>query len=165
MSHILISCLSLLLLFAGPCTTSTAPGQEPVTPKGPWSLKLTTSGGFAGIGRGNLSIESDGKFEYEQPTSPQQVRKGCKGTMYPSHLSPISEAVAQAKPEAWNRPDLDVAAPDAFRYKLELRFGSAAQPTIVQWYDNTSGKLPPDLKRLSDLLLQIKKDDCGPGHP
>jgi hypothetical protein len=161
MSHTLTSCLSLLLLFAGPCTT--APKQEPVIPKGPWSLKLTTSGGFAGVGRGSISIESDGKFKYEEPISSQQVRKGCKGTMYPRLLQPISDAVAQAQTDGWNRPDLNVAAPDAFSYKLELRTGASPQSTTVRWYDNTSGKLPEDLKPLSAALLQLMKPGCEAG--
>lgn len=162
MSPVLVSCLTLLLLLAGPCTPNNTPQKESLR-EGPWSLKFTTSGGFAGVGRGSISIESDGKFEYEEPMSPQQVRKGCKGTMYPRLLQPISDAVAKAQTDGWNRPDLNVAAPDAFSYKLELRTGASPQSTTVQWYDNTSGKLPEDLKRLSVALLQLMKPGCEAG--
>jgi hypothetical protein len=156
MSHFAISFLTLLLMLSGSC------GVEPVTQKGPWSLKLTTSGGFAGVGTGNLSVDSEGKFSYEEPTSPQQVRKGCKGTLYNRQLQPLLDAVAQSNPKEWNRPDLNVAAPDAFGYKLELRFESDSEPTTVQWYDNTKDKLPSDLKRLSDVILQTMKTACHP---
>ena len=121
MSQFAISVLGLLLILSGSC------GPEPVTQKGPWSLKLTTSGGFAGVGMGNLTVDSEGKFEYEEPTSPQ-VRKGVKGTLDPKQLQPLLDAVAQSKPKEWNRPDLNVAAPDAFGYKLELRMGSESNP-------------------------------------
>lgn len=157
MSHFAISFLSLLLILSGSC------GPELVTQKGPWSLKLTTSGGFAGIGTGNLSVDSDGKFDYQEPVSPQQVRKGCKGTLRPKQLQPISDAVASSDPKEWNRADLNVAAPDAFGYKLELRMGPGFEPTTVQWYDNTKDKLPADLKRLSDALMQTMKTGCHPG--
>jgi len=156
MSHITLAFLSLLLILAGSC------GVEPVTQKGPWSLKLTTSGGFAGVGTGNLSVDSDGKFSYEEPASPQQVRKGCKGTLYKTQLQPLLDAVAQSNPQEWKRPDLNVAAPDAFSYKLELQMGSDSEPTTVQWYDNTKDKLPSDLKRLSDAVLQTMKTACHP---
>ena len=156
MSHFTIIFLTLLLILSGSC------GIEPVTQKGPWSLKLTTSGGFAGVGTGNLSVDSEGKFSYEEPMSPQQVRKGCKGTLYSRQLQPLFDAVAQSNPKEWNRPDLNVAAPDAFKYKLEVRMGSDAEPATAQWYDNTKDKLPSDLKRLSDVILQTMKTACHP---
>lgn len=156
MSHFAISFLILLLSLSGSC------GIEPVTQKGPWSLKLTTSGGFAGVGTGNLSVNSEGDFTYEEP-SPRQIRKGCKSKLTPTQLQLISDAVAQSDPKEWNRPDLNIAAPDAFGYKLELRMGSDSEMKTVQWYDNTKDKLPSDLKRLSDVVLQTMKTVCG--HP
>src|SRR5690349_3532577 len=118
MSPVLTFCLSLLLL-AGSCV---AP-PEPAAPKEPWSVRITTSGGFGGIGRGNLSLTSDGKFKYEEPSRPE-VRKGCEGRWSGGQLESISDAVAKSQPDQWNRPGLDIAAPDAFGYKLELRTGS-----------------------------------------
>lgn len=156
MSHFAMSFLIFLLVLSGSC------GVEPVIQKGPWSLKLTTSGGFAGVGTGNLSVDSEGKFIYEEPTSPQQVRKGCKGTLYSKQLQPLLDAVAQSNSKEWNHPDLNIAAPDAFGYKLELRMGSHSETTTVQWYDNTKDKLPADLKRLSDVILQTMKTACHP---
>jgi hypothetical protein len=61
-------------------------------------------------------------------------------------------------------PDLNVAAPDAFGYKLELRMGTEESNT-VQWYDNTRDQLPPDLKRLSDVLMQTMRTACHPVAP
>jgi hypothetical protein len=165
MSHILIAGLSLLLLLSGGCTRRPAPPKDPATQTGPWSLKFTTSGGFAGVGIGSISVDSDGKFDNSEPMSPQKIRKGCTSTLRPRQLEPISEAVAQAKPEDWNRSDLDLAAPDAFSYKLELRMGSDAPPTTVQWYDNTKDRLPADLKHLSEVLMQTMKTACHPGPP
>ena len=153
MSHVTISFLSLLLILSGSC------GPELVTQKGPWSLKLTTSGGFAGIGTGNLSVNSEGNFTYEEP-SPPQIRKGCTSKLTPKQLQPISDAVAQSDPKEWNRLDLNIAAPDAFGYKLELRMGSDSETKTVQWYDNTKDKLPADLKRLSDVIMETMKTAC-----
>ena len=157
MSHVIAAFLGLLLILSGSCAV------EPPAPKGPWSVKLTTSGGFAGIGTGNISVDSDGHVAYEAPVPPNQVRKGCQGKLYKEKLVPISDSVARANPKGWNQPELNVAAPDAFGYKLELRMGS--ETTTVQWYDNTKDKLPEDLKRLSDLLLQQMKAGCSPGNP
>ena len=154
MSHFTLSLLILLLILSGSC------GIEPVIQKGPWTLKLTTSGGFAGVGTGNLTVDSEGKIAYESPVTPNTLRKGCTGVLSKERFDPINDAVLRSNPKEWNRPDLNVAAPDAFGYKLELRIGS--EPTTVQWYDNTRDKLPDDLRRLSEVLLQQMKSECHP---
>ena len=153
MSSVTISFLTALLLLVGTC------GKEAPTPKSTWSVKLATSGGFAGIGTGNLSVSSDGKFHYEEPARPE-VHKGCDGNLRAAQLQPISDAMAKVDPTQWNKPGLNVAAPDAFGYKLEVRMGSDQKPTTVQWYDNTEDQLPVDLKRLSEALLQTMKTAC-----
>jgi hypothetical protein len=38
-------------------------------------------------------------------------------------------------------------------------------PATVQWYDNTRDKLPPDLKRLSDAVIQAMRTACHPSPP
>ncbi len=158
MSHFIISLLTLLLMLSGSC------GIEPAVQKGPWSLNLTTSGGFAGVGTGNISVDSEGKVAYESAVPQNRVRKGCTGLLYKERFDPINDAVLRSNPKEWNQPDLNVAAPDAFGYKLELRIGSEPA-TTVQWYDNTKDKLPDDLRRLSEVLLQQMKRECYSGDP
>ena len=109
-------------------------------------------------------MSSDGKFTYGEPSRPE-VRKGCEGTWSGRELEPIADAVARSQPDRWNQADLDIAAPDAFGYKLELRTGSESRTFTVQWYDNTADKLPEDLKTLSAVLLQKMSIACKPGPP
>ena len=159
MPGFLVTCLTLLLLLAGSCSK-----QSPAVPKTvqpPWSLQLTTSGGFAGRGRGNISITSEGKFNCSQ-TNREDVRKGVVGGLHSTEFKPISDAVAQLDPKEWNKPGLNVAAPDAFGYKLELKTGTDNKEIFtVQWYDNTRDQLPADLKKLSEVLLQTMNTSCG----
>jgi len=157
MPAFLITCLTLLSLLAGSCARQ-SPAQ-PKTIQGPWSLELTTSGGFAGRGRGNLAV-SGGKFSCSQ-TNPQNG-KGDEGVLNARQQQPIIDALAQVDPTGWNKPGLDVAAPDAFGYKLELRTGALLKDVYtVKWYDNTRDQLPEDLKKLSDVLLQTMDRSCG----
>ena len=155
----LVTCLTILLLIAGSCSQQSP--SAPKTIQAPWSLQLRTSGGFAGRGRGNISVNSEGKFNCSQRT-PQEVRKGVVGGLHSTVFKPISDAVAQLDPKEWNKPGLNVAAPDAFSYKLELSTGTDNKEIFtVQWYDNTMDQLPPDLKKLSEVLLQTMNTSCG----
>src|SRR5438105_1264254 len=116
MSNVLIACLSLLLVIAGPCgSRSQAPSQNR------WSLELTTSGGFVGVGREKFSVNDQGKFECSETN--RNVRKGLQGTLYPHSFQPINNAVAATHFDEWKNPEMNVAAADAFGYELELRTG------------------------------------------
>jgi hypothetical protein len=160
-----------LLLLAGSCSKS-SPGRAQVNTappnggvqKGRWSIELKTSGGFIGIGKGNLTVDSQGKCVYSI-TNPEKVRSGVSGTLNPRQMQPISDAVAKLNLKGWNIPGLNVAAPDAFGYKLEFRTGpDLNEVTPIQWYDNTADQLPEDLKRLNTLLEETMRNRCG-GQP
>jgi hypothetical protein len=164
MPPLLISTLIFLLLLVGSCSSQPSepkPASQPRDAKTSWSLDLKTSGGFVGVGRGNLSVSHEGRFECS-PADRQQVKKGVSGTLNPSQLKPISDAVAQLNPKGWNKPGLNVSAADAFGYKLEYRPGAESSEVFtVQWYDNTTDQLPDDLKKLSDVLLRTMGTSCG----
>jgi len=158
MSPLIISTLTFVLLLVGSCSS------QPTDPKPEWSLDLKTSGGFAGVGRGNLSVNHEGRFECSY-LERQEVKKGTSGTLKPVQLKLISDAVAQLDPNGWTKPGLNVAAADAFGYKLEFRHGTDKNPVFAaEWYDNTAEQLPDDLKKMSDVLLETMKTSCG-GRP
>ena len=158
MPAFLISVLTMLLL-AGSCSSTSH-----VVQKGPWSLELRTSGGFIGVGKGSMSIDSEGKFACSS-SNRGEVINGAKGTLNQRELQPFSDAVAKLDRKGWDIPGLNVAAPDAFGYKLEFRTGpDLKELTTVQWYDNTAGQLPDDLKKLDAVLEQAMKSRCG-GSP
>ena len=159
MSAFLIPFFSLLLLLAGSCSNTAPPAQT--DQKGPWSIEFKTFGGFVGSGKGNVAVDSEGKCTYSE-SNRDQTKKSVIGTLYPRQLQPINKAVAQLDPKGWNKPGLDVAAPDAFGYKLEFRSGpDKKEVTTAQWYDNTAGQLPEDLKRLSAVLEKTMKSGCA----
>ena len=158
MSPLIISTLTFVLLLVGSCSS------QPTDPKPEWSLDLKTSGGFAGVGRGNLSVNHEGRFECSY-LERQEVKKGASGTLKLVQLKLISDAVAQLDPNGWNKPGLNVAAPDAFGYKLEFHRGTDKNSVFAAvWYDNTAEQLPDDLKKLSDTLLQTMTSSCGGRH-
>ena len=156
MNAFLISLSTFFLLLAGSCATTAPPTSTPVSKT--WLLDYKTSGGFVGVGKGSIAVDSEGKFACSS-NNRGEVVKGATGTLTPRQLQPISDAVAQLDFKGWNIPGLNVAAPDAFGYKLEFRTGPDLKD--VQWYDNTADKLPADLKRLGDVLEETIKTRCS----
>jgi len=158
MSAFLTSISMCLLLLAGSCSTTTPPASTPVGKT--WSLDYKTSGGFAGGGKGSVSVDSEGKFACSSNNRGQPVN-GNSGVLTASQLRAVSDAVSKLDLKGWNIPGLNVAAPDAFGYQLKFHNGPGLnEVTTVQWYDNTVDELPADLKRLSAVLEETIKARC-----
>lgn len=131
---------------------SAAPATDAPPPVSAWNVRIATSGGFAGGGRGGVSVTADGKLVAEP--APARGRKdpaaACEATLTEDERARIASAVAAAKPEGWKAGKLDVAAPDAFRYDLTLTRGAAEFQ--ASWYDNTVQRLPADLAELNESV-------------
>jgi hypothetical protein len=152
----LISLIVATLLYPGcshsPSTDDSQPAEDSL-----WSVQLHTSGGFGGIGNGDLLVTSEGKITYEPPRMPGKPARSCKETISGEQLEVLRNAVSQSKPGGWNLPGLAMAAPDAFGYELELHRGNREQVYKVKWYDNTRDQLPDDLKKLSEVLNETAR--------
>lgn len=148
----LSSCTALVGIFA----TILLPACSSNQPIGDssWSVQLKTSGGFAGVGNGSILITSDGKIQYLPPSRPGKSSRPCEATLPSEELRAVAEAIRLSKPEGWDVAGLNVAAPDAFGYELELHTGDEKKFN-VKWYDNTRERLPPDLKRLSEVVTHV----------
>ena len=142
MLHSFATLLSVLLLtMLVPACSHSQPADI-----SPWSVQIRTSGGFIGIGRGNVLVNSDGKMTYMKPSPSGKTARPCEGKLSSEEVRAISEAVRQSKPDQWRISGPNEGAPDAYGYDLELIIDGKAYK--IEWYDNTQDKLPEDLKKL-----------------
>jgi len=125
-------------------TSAAAMAGEAAT--GGWTVGVTTSGGFAGTGRGNVHVHSSAKVKALRAAPPGRAGGSCDGTLSDAELQRIAAAVEGSKPAGWAAAKLKGAAPDAFGYVLELRQGE--QSHQAAWYDNTRERMPADLAEL-----------------
>lgn len=152
----LITLIVATLLYPG-CSHSPSTDDSPSAEDTVWSVQLKTTGGFGGIGNGDLLVTHEGKIDYEPPRMPGRPARSCEETISGEQLQALRNAVRQSKPGGWNLPGLAVAAPDAFGYDLELRRANPEQVYKVKWYDNTQNQLPADLKKLSEVLHETAR--------
>jgi len=142
MLHPLITLFGVLALtmFAPACSHS-----EPAEISS-WSVEIKTSGGFIGIGHGNIHVSSDGKMTYVKAAPSGKTERPCEAKLSNTEVRAIGDAVRQSKPDQWKIAGPNVGAPDAYGYNLELTIDGKAHK--IQWYDNTGEELPEDLKNL-----------------
>ena len=149
MHHLFATLFSVLALtmFAPACSHS-----EPAEISS-WSVQIKTSGGFIGIGRGNVLVTSDGKMTYVKAGRPGNSAPPCEAKLSIEEVRTIGDAVRQSKPDQWQIDGPNVGAPDAYGYELELTVDGKAHK--IQWYDNTGDKLPEDLKKLYTVVNSV----------
>jgi hypothetical protein len=141
-------CLFLTLTLLSGC--SQAKPTESGSDIASWTVQIRTGGGFIGIGKGNVTVLSNGKVVSTRPDRSGEPGRPCEGELAADELRIVNEAVRRTKPGAWKIEGLNVAAPDAFGYVLELQTEGTGgkQVSKLEWYDNTENKLPADAKRL-----------------
>ncbi|MEO8036110.1 MAG: hypothetical protein ABI837_16865 [Acidobacteriota bacterium] len=131
---------------------------KPVTQRPVWSVRLLTTGGFGGTGKGRISLGSDGRVE---------AISDCAAPLSEEARRAIGDAVSAAHPQSWKSTyalrDWS-GMTDQFRYSLSLSVGEAAGKEVTypaSWSAESFALLPADLRRLHDTLWAAHEELSG----
>jgi hypothetical protein len=127
--HLVASLMVMVCLSASACGISHAALPAPLpSPSGAWTIRLTQSGGFAGVLL-TIQITSDGKLEAQDHRSGRSVAR----ELTPETVAQLGTLVSQLRIAGGTPPPS--ACADCFLYDLELE--SATGTTRVH-ADDTS---------------------------
>ena len=109
-----------------------------------WQIEITTSGGFAGDGDGDLAVSANGRLV---------IRPGCALRLTEKDLREVAALVEKAKPREWKasyvRPENANGCCDMIRMTLAMtRSGTRWTST---WFDDHL-PLPTDLEAIVNAL-------------
>lgn len=130
-----LSALFLVLLSA--CTATQA------TPKRPWRVEVTTTGGITGRGTGDYAVDSDGKV-----TARLFNGRECAFT---TGVDGIEAILAKARPSKWKESYLP-ENPCCDRIEYTLTYDEAEVKTTTKWIDDPL-PMPADLKALANAIV------------
>ena len=109
-----------------------------------WRVEITTSGGFAGQGAGNMAVAADGNLN---------LRNGCALTLTAGDLKAIRDLVAKAKAAQWKpsyvRPQNPNGCCDMIKTTVTLT--RAGRKWTSTWFSDHDA-LPADLDALMSAL-------------
>ncbi len=123
-----------------------------------WKISLRTSGGIAGLGAGNLTIESSGKVVFEQRVGADRQIKTCRANLTADETRNLRNMLAE-----WRTPDEktptqpNVPVPDAFNYNLEINSGAGDKLAALECFDNNFETLPKPNKNLIEALSALRE--------
>lgn len=137
----IVSLIVVVLLAA--CAGSQQPADEP------WRVEMTSSGGIAGKGMGSLAIDSAGAF-----TVTTMSGKTCPDKLSDDESQRLAKAVANAKPETWQKPGAESICCDRIEWSLALTVGGKTH--TVTWIDDPKFAMTDDLRALTNVLADIR---------
>lgn len=118
-----------------------------------WAVQVISSGGFAGKGRGNLTITSQGRLFWNW------VEKECNVKLGDEVMQDLTQAAFSADTTRWSGTT-DRRCMDCFMYAIVLqrRESDGSERTyIAYWDDSTAKKLPDELKKLYETFMAHKE--------
>lgn len=122
---------------------------------GAWKVTIFTRGGVSGLGRGGVTIASDGEIS---------VRAGgCRARLSAFEVRELDLAVSSANPSAWKSGYPEAEGPfitDAFHWSLRLHrrgIQGGEQVSQTNWSDNSIQR-PDDLVAVQKAALKIWND-------
>ena len=150
--------LAVIACAAAPPEEAQPAQQSPTA----WAIEVKTSGGFVGIGRGGVRLTSAGEVTAWRPRTPGESVVECRGLLSSEEHQSLERAIRELEPDGWRHAGLEVAAPDAFGYRLTVELGEVGQEArapvesddsqprahTAVWHDNTADRLPRDLAAL-----------------
>lgn len=135
--------------------------------EGAWAFRLTTSGGFAGVGTGNIQINSEGEVIATPPAigvTPQRA-SSCKSQLAGDELERLSRWVAAANPSLWSAKYVEPSNLDGCCDQIKTNVtltrrepGGSERTYTTFWYTRSSNLLPADLAALHKSAATIKID-------
>ena len=125
------------LIFLAACTATHA------TPKKPWRVEVTSTGGIHGRGAGDYAIDSAGKV-----TARLFDNRPCTFTTSPE---PVEAILAKARPAEWKESYVPENA-CCDRYEYTLTYDEAGAKTTTRWIDDPL-PMPADLTALSQAMV------------
>lgn len=128
---------ALFLLLVTGCTATHA------TPKEPWRVAVTTTGGITGRGTGDYAVDSAGKVTARLPNG-----RPCDFTISPDRIASL---LANAKPDAWMESYVP-ENPCCDRFEYTLTYDEAGATKTTQWVDDPL-PMPADLVAIANAIV------------
>ena len=133
----------------------TSIGQDPpqvADLEGAWTIRVMTSGGFTGQGKGNLTLTSLGDLTCSLPG------RACGAKLGLSALQPLTQLLAGADLSKWLAlPAVSSLCSDCYTTTVVLarREGGLIRTFRFAWSDVTRAQAPAELVRMTDLAFSL----------
>jgi hypothetical protein len=135
-----LSRIFLPLLFVTACAAARS------APERPWTIEVSTTGGFTGRGIGTFAIDSDGKVSVRKMNGDP-----CRYEATPEEFERIEKLLAAARPRKWRESYVpENSCCDRILYSMTV--DEAGDVRGTRWID-APPPMPADLVALANAIV------------
>ena len=123
--------------------------------KDSWAVQVVTRGGFAGGGKGDVTISSGGSVTCLPATNP------CADKLSPAALQSLAQKVLATKPSKWEGSALSTCR-DCYVTMLVLHRREKdghVKTYTAYWDDTTGGKMSAEVRRIYGEAVMLAAPD------
>ena len=149
MSNIKFIILTAIALMIASCTKSPASTYAPPELEGDWSVKMTLSGGIAGLLR-NIEVKSDGSYT----VTDERANNTVEGELKKEELAKLEEMISTLE---FSTTKTQSICADCFVYDIEILSGGTKMLVNVDdltLEDSGMGTLVQFLHKIMDSALK-----------
>ena len=150
----LLTAIAAILTFSGiNAAQAPPPDALPSVPDGDgaWTIRISTSGGFTGRGRGSVTMTSQGNLSCLKTSRP------CTEKLVDDKLRPVARLVSSFDPSKWASPtpQENMVCNDCITTTVTFarREGGKLKIKSLSWNDATQIKAPSDVVRIVEMAL------------
>jgi hypothetical protein len=124
-------------------------------------VDLDMTGGFTGLGRGGVTVDSDGRARAARIGGVNREASECGAQLEGDDLQSLQRAVAAARLQSWPAtfaPAGDTGCCDRVTWTLRLAHRDAddrAQTSATMWYDGNEDRLPKEIAAITDVAVRV----------
>ena len=124
---------------------------DPPAADGAWTLQISTTGGFTGLGAGTVTIVSNGQMTCER-TGP------CATALAGPQLQRLTATLASVLEGAWIRRAPSGICSDCLQTTIvfKRRAGDGVRRLVASW--DASQPTAPELRELRRLVFEMRDD-------
>jgi hypothetical protein len=124
-----------------------------------WAVQIISGGGIMGIGKGDLTITSQGQLDWNQKDHPNEKENRCNVKLRDDVIQKLTQMAFSANASGWGGPTSSYCS-DCFVYAIVLQrreHDGIGRTYVAYWDDSTDKNTTEDVRKVYDTFMTHKE--------
>jgi hypothetical protein len=124
-----------------------------------WAVQIISGGGIMGIGKGDLTITSQGNLVWNKKDHPNEKENRCNVKLRDDVIQTLTQTAFSAKASEWGGPTSSYCS-DCFVYAIVLQrreHDGIGRTYVAYWDDSTDKNISKEVRKVYDTFMTHKE--------
>jgi hypothetical protein len=124
-----------------------------------WAVQIISGGGIMGIGKGDLTITSQGDLAWNKKDHPNEKENRCSVKLRDDVIQTLTQTTFSANVSGWGGPTSSYCS-DCFVYAIVLQRrenDGIGRTYVAYWDDSTDKNITEEVRKVYDIFMTHKE--------